>query len=96
MKTFDGYFMGYENTKKVVLWWYPTQPNVIKRARHVYFDKIGLSTDYNPLSPGSTLLQRKHDNHNLPPFELIKFDWSYTPFDPTSLYTYHLQLYPKR
>ena len=47
-----GYFMGYENTTRLILYWKPDQPFFIHIAHHIWFDEYNscLSTEdkHNP------------------------------------------------
>ena len=59
-----GYFMGYEATKGVIIYWKPDKPFIIYRAHHVWFDEYNshLSIEENH-TPGYLLLWQDPEGH---------------------------------
>jgi hypothetical protein len=76
----DGYFMGYSNTTKVVLYWDP-KTNKIKRTHHCFLDEFDTRvSSRQKLNPGALLLAENatglHDSTPINP-EDIEFKESH-------------------
>ena len=73
-----GYFMGYADTKGVILYWKPDQPFILHRDHHVWFDEYNYCLYIEDKhTPGSLLLRQYPEGHihdsdllNLIPCEL--------------------------
>eukprot|EP00978_Attheya_sp_CCMP212_P028087 scaffold95999_cov85-Attheya_sp.AAC.1 len=93
----DGYFMGYSNTTKVVLYWDPTT-NKIKRTHHCFLDEFDTRvSSQQKHNPGAFLLVAEnvtgHFNPtSLPPedvhYRVSKFDIAKSTFPADECQTY--------
>ena len=90
-----GYFMGYADTTRVILYWKPYQPFFIHRYHHVWFDAYNyfLSIEEKH-TPGYLLLWKYPEGYirnsgflNLIPCER---ELTYTPISDTTIITYKL------
>ena len=98
-RSYQGYFVGYEATTGVILYWKTDQPFIIHRAHHVWFDEYNyhLSVEYNH-TLGSLLLwqDREFCIHDSDVLNLIIFELylTSTPFSDKTIIKYDIDLPP--
>jgi len=99
----DGYFMGYSNTTKVVVYWDPTN-NTIKRTHHCFLDEFDTRVSSKQKhTPGALLLAEcatGHHNYVPPPPEDIhltvsQFDIAKSAFPAEECHTYQVDIPPQ-
>eukprot|EP00978_Attheya_sp_CCMP212_P033185 scaffold132841_cov57-Attheya_sp.AAC.1 len=99
----DGYFMGYSNTTKVVLYWNPTT-NKIKCTHHCFLDEFDTEVSPNQKhNPGALLLAECATGHQnfVPPneadiqFQVSNFDIATSAFPASECSTFQVPIPPQ-
>ena len=95
----SGYFMGYEATTGIIIYWKPYKPFVIHRSHHAWFDEYNYHLSIEDKhTPGSLLLQQDPESllHNSDLINSIssELDIKSTIFCDTIILTYEIELTP--
>jgi hypothetical protein len=99
----DGYFMGYANTTKVIIYWDP-KTNTIKRAHHCFVDEFETRVSpHQSHTPGALLLAEAPGGHydpTPPPpdkvrFQISSFDIQTSPFPADEMHSFQISIPPQ-
>eukprot|EP00978_Attheya_sp_CCMP212_P030984 scaffold115760_cov65-Attheya_sp.AAC.3 len=99
----DGYFMGYANTMKIIIYWDP-KTNIIKRAHHCFVDKFETRVSpHQRHTPGALLLTEAPGGHYdpIPPppdnvrFQISSFNIQTSPFPADEMHSFQISIPPQ-
>jgi hypothetical protein len=99
----DGYFMGYANTTKVIVYWDP-KTNTIKRAHHCFVDEFETRVSpHQRHTPGALLLAEtpggQYDPTPPPPdeirFQISSFDIQESSFPADEMFSFQVSIPPQ-